>query len=301
MLDLDALPDLLPLFRQIVDLKRLRTAEAPSSSLAERLFLRAWTRLLAGKAVEAVALRETAAALVATRLAGIDAGVLAGHSLAKRDRQSLLAKALRDAAAPLGQGLAQRLEAALPDADHSAADAPPFALRLADQPRAGVTCPGKPRLVLAPAESHADHCASVAVLAACLAPLAGADPAEAFLVGIVHHLHNATLPDAGHAGDVFLSTHGAQLMDAAQQRVWPAIPEPLRRRAQKALAHTQTLGTPEAYAFQAADVLDRVLEIEWHARSARFTMDEVLGEMNLVHEGFAEKLHAEVLEAGGLA
>ena len=58
---------------------------------------------------------------------------------------------------------------------------PAFAEALIRQPRAGATCPGKPRIVLEPPEGHGDHCMIVAVLACLVAPRFGADPGQAFL------------------------------------------------------------------------------------------------------------------------
>ncbi len=77
---------------------------------------------------------------------------------------------------------------------------PPFVPLLAAQPRAGATRPGHPRVILEPAENHAEHCAVVAVNGVLAAGVFGADPAGPFLTGLAHHLHNAYLPDAGDAG-----------------------------------------------------------------------------------------------------
>ena len=57
---------------------------------------------------------------------------------------------------------------------------------------------------------------------------------------------------------------------------------------------------PEAQAFHAADVLDRVLQVHHHARAAAFTADQALVELELVHEGPVQAFHDEVLAASGL-
>lgn len=307
-LDDDALAALTPLIRQLVDLKRVRTAGTAPMSLAERLFQRAWTALADGAALNDVAHHVAARALVATRLGGVDAGVLRTHGLSDAERTDVLAEALRDAAAPVDDALAERLlRAAVEDeapswseTDDAHDPVPLFVSRLRDQPRAGVTYPGKPRLMLAPTESHADHCALVALAGMLLAPAAGADPAQLFLVGLAHHLHNAMLPDAGHAGDVLLGEHRTALEDAARERALDELPDALRAPVEDALAVPATYDPPAAHAFHAADALDRVLEIEWHARTARFTMDVALDDYHLVHEGPEQALQLQALRAAGI-
>ena len=75
--------ELLPLFRELNDLKRIRVADQ-TGSIAERLFLRSWARLVSGVDLTEVALSETAHAVASARLAGIDAGVLTGRRLCGR-------------------------------------------------------------------------------------------------------------------------------------------------------------------------------------------------------------------------
>ena len=69
------LAPVVPLLSEIGDLKRLRTADG-EGSLAERSFWRSWAAVVAGEPASRVALRETAAAVAAARLGGIDARVL---------------------------------------------------------------------------------------------------------------------------------------------------------------------------------------------------------------------------------
>lgn len=57
---------------------------------------------------------------------------------------------------------------------------------------------------------------------------------------------------------------------------------------------------PTARAFHAADVIDRVIEIDHHLRAARTTMDEVLGDYGLVHDGPVKTFHDRVLRDVGL-
>jgi 5'-deoxynucleotidase YfbR-like HD superfamily hydrolase len=281
--------DLAALLAEVGDLKRVRVA-GDERSLATRAFLRAWGALAAGADVREVALAETAAAVVATRLSGIDAAVLRDHGI---DPAPAVAAALRDAgplAAPLDGAPEPR----------AGGEPPAFALALADQPRAGATAPGAPRLVLHPVETHGDHCLVVAVGAVLLALRDGADPSDAFLAGLSHHLHNASVPDAGFAGEVLLGGALEPLFDAARRRALADLAEPLRSRAAEAARLALHVETPEARAVVAADVLDRMLEMRHHARVAAFTYEVALDELELNHEGPLQAFGDEVLEAAGL-
>ncbi len=293
-------PALLPLFRELNDLKRIRVA-GQNGSIAERLFLRSWARLAGGEVLEEVALSETAHAVAAARLAGIDAEVLADGGFAAPERLDVLHSGLDAVAEPLDRAFAARLRAAiranvLPNPDRI----PPFAALLAQQPRAGATRPGFRRVVLEPAENHADHCGLVAVYGALSAPLYGADPARAFLTGLAHHLHNAYLPDAGDAGDVLLGDKLKPLMEGFRSRAIAELPEVLRQPIRDAVSVVYSAETPEAKTFQTADVLDRVLEMEWHANSAAFTLAVALEDMDIVHPGPVQAFQQGIMRQAGL-
>ena len=309
-----ALGPLAALLAQVRDLKRVRDARSPRS-LAERQFGRAWARLVAGEPVEAVALGETAAAVAAVRLAGLDAGVMMAHGLTEAEATAALAAAFDDSlppersgvVGPLDADLQSRLREALGPARHG--EEPGFVDLLVRQPRAGATHPGLPRLVLEPAESHADHCFCVAASGVLLAPRFGADAGRVFLVGLAHHLFNTSLPDAGHAGDVLLGDGlTARMAAVATDRALSSLPDALRPAVRDALALTteERFGEPEARAFHAADVLDRVLEMAWHERSARFRLADALGsdtaagQLDVCHGGFYQDFQQRVLHDAGL-
>ena len=293
-------PSLLPLFRELNDLKRIRAA-GRQGSVAERLFLRSWARLVSGEALVQVALQETAHAVAAARLAGIDAQVLADGGLSAAERRTVLRSGLDAVAGPLDGPLAARLREALSaDALPFSCDAPPFAACLAQQPRAGATRPGFRRVVLEPAENHADHCGLVAVYGVLSAPLYGADPAQAFLTGLSHHLHNARLPDAGDAGDVLLGHALKPLMEAFRSQAIAELPPSLHQPVRDAISVVYRADTPEAKAFQTADVLDRVLEMEWHANSAAFTLSIALEDMDIVHPGPVQVFQQSIMRQAGL-
>lgn len=293
-----ALAPLVPLLRELVGLKRIHVA-GRDGSLAEQLFRRAWRALMGGEPLAEVALRETAAFVAAARLAGFDRAYLAGAGVPDATIAGALGRGLDAVAGPLDADQAATLRArlALPATD---GPEPAFVRLLAEQPRAGATYPGKARRVLWPFENHAEHCALVAVAGVLLAPRWAAEPGSVFLCGLAHHLHNARLPDAGFAGDTLLADLVPDLQRGAAEAALAELDEPLRSATEAALTDIQTLGTPHARAFHAADGFDRVLEIEWHARSAAFTLREALGELQLVHEGFTQSFQNELLEEAGL-
>ena len=306
--DLHALTGLLA---QVRDLKRVRDHRSPRS-LAERGFARAWRRLMAGETVEAVALSETAAAVTAVRLASLDLSVMTDHGLGEDEAAGVLHRAFDDVAAPLDPALAVSLRETLgplPDGAVLGGGEPAFVQALIDQPRAGATHPGLPRLVLEPAESHGDHCFAVAVNATLLAPTFGADPARVFLTGLAHHLFNTSFPDAGFAADTLIGDDLLRRMaSASTDWALAQLPDALRSRVEDALAvtHEEEFDRPEARAFHAADVLDRVLEMAWHARAARFRLadalgrDRAAGQLDVCHEGFYQAFQEDVLGRAGL-
>ena len=293
------LADLLPLFRELNHLKRIRVAGQPGS-WAERTFSRAWGRLVAGEDLRAVASSETACAVAATLLAGIDAPILAAGGLSGAARREVFQRAFDAAVRPLAPGFAASLRETLEVEPASAPTlVPAFVPLLARQPRAGATRPGHPRVVLEPAENHAEHCAVVACNGVLAASVFGADPAGPFLTGLAHHLHNARLPDAGDAGDALLGEHLRPLMETFRAMALDELPPALRGPVRDSLEAVYRADSPEARAFQAADSLDRVLEMDWHARSAAFTLDVALGDMDIIHPGPVQAFQLEVMRAVG--
>ena len=313
----------LPLFREINDLKRIRVA-GRSGSIAERLFRRSWARLIVGEPLETVALSETANAVVAAKLAGIDSQVLAEGGLDAPTRAQILRAGFDASANALPPAFAKRLRAqiapGMPDSltirggedqregesDFRAIEGyigqveiPDFVERLAMQPRAGATRPGRARVVLEPAENHAEHCGIVAVNGALASSLYGADAGAAFLTGLSHHFHNAYLPDAGDAGDALLGEHHAPLLQTFRERALSQLPEELANQARASLDSVYRSDTPASKAFQVADSLDRVLEMEWHARTAEFTLDVALEEMDIIHPGPVQAFQLEIMREAG--
>ncbi len=284
---------------ELATLKRLREARAPES-LASRLFRRAWADLLDGQDAETVALATTADALAALRLGAMDGAVLAGLGVPATAVPGVLAAAFDQVAGPVEPTLRARLRERLGTPIPLAAEVPGFVESLLRQPRAGATCPGRPRIVLEPPEGHGDHCLVVAVLGVVLAGQYGAAPGTVFVAGLAHHLHNAAMPDSGFAGEMLLGAHLAPVMVRLFDDVIATLPPALAAMVRAALRPIGGADTPEGRAFNAADVIDRVVEMRHFAEVAGFTTLQALGEMELVHAGPLQAFHHAVMREAGL-
>ncbi|WP_425228414.1 hypothetical protein [Sphingomonas sp.] len=288
---------LLPLLRELGDLKRIRAA-GRDGSIAERLFRHGWAALARGEAADAVMQRTVAAALAAVRLGDLDRAKLVELGLTQAQAVTVLARGFDELAFAIDPVLAATLRPALAEGAPAAGPVPRFVGLLAAQPRAGVTCPGKPRLLLQPAESHAEHCLMVAIYGVLLAPGYRADATTVFVAGMAHHLHNAGMPDAGFTGEMLLGEMLDRVITDARDRALGELSPGIAATVRAALAPIGGDTTPEARAFHAADVIDRVLEIEQHGRMA--AMDVVLGDYALVHAGPVKVFHDRVLAEIGL-
>ena len=293
-----SLAGFVPLAVELGDLKRIRDASSPDS-LASRLFRASWGALLAGQAPLDVALLATADAVAAFRLGGIDRAVLLAAGLTEAEAAEVLVRSFDEVSTPVDPTLAARLRSQFGQTLRPGV-APEFAEALIRQPRAGATCPGKPRIVLEPPEGHGDHCMVVAVLAVILSPRYGADPAASFLAGMAHHLHNALLPDSGFAGEMLLGNHLGPVMRRLFARELATLPVSLSEAAEAALAAIPDASTAVGRAFHAADVIDRVLQMRHYDQVARFTVDQALDDMDLVHAGPTQSFHQAVLQDAGL-
>lgn len=290
--------ELIPLFRELGNLKRI-TSAGRQGSIATRMFLAAWGALVVGEEPREVGRRTVAGALAAARLGDLDLAKLLDLGLSSDEAGQVLRTAFETVDGAIDPALANELQAGLAEALPQAAP-PAFALLLADQPRAGVTCPGKPRLMLEPAENHAEHCLAVAVYGVLLAPGYGADPTRVFLAGLGHHFHNATMPDSGFTGEMLLGDLLDRVTAGGRERALSELPPPLRSRMEAALAPIADDASPEGRAFHAADVIDRVLEIEQHLTAASANMGTVLGDYELVHAGPVKAFHDSTLQEVGL-
>ncbi len=292
-------PAMLPLLREIGELKRIHSA-GTVGSIATRLFALGWAALVAGEGLERVAFAITADALAATRLGDLDAAKLAELGVGDAAIAAIRRGALDEVTGPLDTALVGRLRRAAADPLAAPGTAPAFVALLADQPRAGVTCPGKPRLMLQPAENHAEHSLIVAVYAVLLSPAYDADPAAAFLAGMAHHLHSAAMPDSGYAGEMLLGDSLQPVMATARAAAMAQLPAAMHGPIDAMLARIADDGAPDARAFHAADAIDRVLETEQHLRARAATMTTVLDDYGLVHDGPVKPFHDRILNEIGL-
>ena len=277
------------------DLKRVRSA-GRFGSIAERLFARGWAHLTGGVPPEEVALEITATALAATRLCDLDEAFLSAAGLTDEQVTGVLVAGFDAVTEPVDPALRERLRERLRNRREMAEGrVPAFVAALAEQPRAGVTCPGKPRILFEPPENHAEHCLVVAVYGVVLSPFYRADPGTVFLAAMAHHFHNAAMPDAGFTGEMLLGDLLWPVMRETTEWALDELEPELRGEVERARAVLPDDATAEGRAFHAADAIDRVLQIAQHLRGASTTMGQVLDDMELVHAGPVKDFHDRVL------
>ena len=294
-------PAILPLLRELGDLKRVHSAAA-NGSIATRLFEAGWTAWREGGEWEPIAIAGIAQGVAAARLGDLDLDRLLALGMTPPDARATLARSLEAVGSAIAPSLRDRLATALgdplPPADPETI--PPAIAALRRQPRAGVTAPGRARIMLRPEENHAEHSFVVALYAGLVAPFYEADASRAFWHGMAHHLHSAAMPDSGYCGEVLLGDRLDEVIARARDQALADLPERMRGPLRESLDEIGGNETPEARAFHAADVIDRVLEIEHHLRGARLTMETVLDDYGLVHDGPVKPFHDRVLAEIGL-
>ena len=243
-----------------------------------------------------MALDITATALAATRLCDLDAAFLTAAGLSEAAASEVLVAGFDSVTVDLDADLADA-PACTPRAASGGPARTAAGLRraLAQQPRAGVTCPGRARILLEPPENHAEHCLIVAAYGVCLSPFYRADPATVFLAAMAHHFHNAAMPDAGFTGEMLLGDHLGPIMARRRTGRSPNSTRPCASQVARARAVLPDDATAEGRAFHAADCIDRVLQIAQHLRAASMTMGTVLDERELVHAGPVKGFHDRVL------
>lgn len=298
-MDVFAWSSVLTPFVELNDLKRIHSAGRQGSA-ATRMFQDAWSVLVAGSTPLDTASWITARALAAARLGDLDRTVLIGAGVSRPETNEILLRAVEAVAGPILAPTRLLVEQGLALRPLLSQSCPDFVAALSQQPRAGITCPGKPRILLEPGENHADHCLMVAVYGVMLSPLYGADPARVFLAGLAHHFHNAGMPDSGFTGEMLLGPHLETLMAYHTALCLHQLAPELRAEVERARAILPDAGTPDGRAFHAADVLDRVLQLNQYMRAAALTPQTMLGEMELVHAGPVKSFQDDVLRQAGL-
>ena len=298
------------LLTELEDLKRQQPAHY-TQSIASTLFTESWRRLLLGEKVLDIALKITTKALVSILLPGCDATFFRDAQLSESDACEVYQKALYESAqsrieTSLYKQLSQHIPAIVEEyfqqTDDEAEPSAPawFVDVLCRQPRAGATKPGKPRLLLIPPEMHSDHCLTTAVFAVLLSPFFEASVGQPFLTGLSHHLHNAVLPDCGFGGEVLLEPWLAQIIRTAQDQALAGLSPDLAQTIRESLAVHENLAIAEGCAASAADVLDRVLDVQWRTRAAQVKNEDILSELELVHAGPIQQFQTQVLSEMGV-
>lgn len=291
----------LPLLRELNDIKRLYARNLGSHSLATQVFFGATNPLHLGEPLNADIW--CAAIVCAARLGAItpyilnDIGVAPEERLAVYQNSIKMHTALPQHVTNTFLNAAKRLDSVSIEKAESTSE---WVVNLAASPRAGATCPGKPRIALEPAEMHSDHCILVATNAYILADIFGAKKEDAWLISLCHHLHNAYLPDAGFTGEVLLGAHLQRIIVSQRNRVLKNFTKDYQERVIELFSQIDDLESPLAQTFHAADTIDRIIQMEHYERAANFKVINVLEDFNLVHEGSAQRFQHELLNSIGI-
>ncbi len=302
-----SLAHLCGLFGEIAELKRVTSARMGGQSVAATRFTSAWARLASGDDAYDVACTELAAAAVHVIMGPIDDAVLADAGVSDDRRVEMYRDAIARAFAPCEfapSGAVVQSADRLVGATHYPAHVPGFVPLLAAQPRAGAVAADAPRLVLSPQESHAEHCWSVAVMAALLAEVwsdGTADMGDVFLLGMAHHFPNAWLPDGGFAGELVLGDDLGPIFARLNARACDMLSDNIAQKCRDVLALKDSDATPIGQVFNAADVIDRVLQQRHHAAQASFRLSDATETRGLVHEGPLQSFQNRILSEAGLS
>lgn len=297
----EAIRHLLAPLRELNDLKRLYAYNLGSKSFATWLFSRACEPLASGQPLDSD--QWCAAMVAAARLGAITPGIMKDIGLDEAESISIYQKSIFDHQAfpvDLLHSLTSECLSLVGASIEAEPTSTPWVERLTAAPRAGATCPGKPRIALEPAESHSDHCMMVAVYGYLLADFFGANREDAWLIGLCHHFHNAYLPDSGFTGEMMLGDHLEQVIERLRSRVIRELPECYGSRVARLFEEIGSVATPLAKTFHAADTIDRIVQIEHYERAAGFQVRHALLDLNLVHEGAAQAFQHELLKSTGL-
>ena len=289
-----------PLFREIGNLKRIRAANLENSFAAD-LFRRAWSAVANGADAHAVAVKVASEAVTGANLGAIDRKVLREAELNDAEIETILLRAFDAFAAPIDADLRKELRGQITQqTDFAAEKTPRFVELLIKQPRSGATKVGAPKMIFDAPENHGEHSIIVGIYALLLAPNFNADIETVFFAALAHHFHNAYLPDSGFAGEESLGEFLPQIFEVFRRKCLAEIPENLHEKIRQSLETIETADAPEARAFHAADVIDRVLQMRHHAEANEFTLKYAMDEAELVHAGAVRDFHYDVLRAARL-
>lgn len=292
-------PALAPLFAEVVELKRVRSAQSSGRSIADVGFRRAWASLIAGGDAERVGLIEVAYAVAHVALGPVDAAALADAGVETDERRTIYRRAAERALGALPQVLEPPLDTVAQGLP-AVGDVPRFVDLLCDQPRAGAVSEGAARLVLTPEEMHSEHCWCVAVIAGLVELRRGRSVGPAVMLGLAHHLPNAYLPDGGFAAELLLDGHLDGIFTAFTDRALADCPDDLATAIRTLLAVRDDVADPIGNAFNIADVVDRVVQQRHYANLAGFSLSDAMDTRELVHPGPLQAFQYDVLSRLGL-
>ncbi len=251
---------------------------------------------MSGANVSQVALLTTAGAVAAAELGAIDQNILAQSGLSKSESESVLVRAFDSSAHLIDPQLSGLLRETLMGATGFVfAGTPDFVQKLSRQPRSGATKTGSARLIFDSPENHAEHSIIVGIYGVLLAPVFKADIGTVFLTALIHHFHNAFLPDAGFAGEELLGEFLPSIFHNLREKCLSQLPKNISETVRKTFVITENALSPESQAFHAADVIDRLLQMRHHHQANQFNLKYALEEMELVHAGNIQAFHYEIL------
>ena len=296
------------LLRQWADLKRIESHRF-DRSMADHRFAVTLHDLDAARgdadAVRAVADREAAIAIVATRCGAMDVASLIELNVAPQRAASVALSAIDEHAAALTDDAAADVRVAAERLPRHV-DSPPsttiskLADRLSREPRSGATAVGKSRVLVTPTESQSAHSYTAALGGWLIAHLIGGDPAVAFLTGILHHVHNAYLPDSGFAGEVLLGDDLGPVLDTARRLACRHLHAETAGMVFESGHRMSHVDDATARAINAADAADRVLQTHYHQQVADYDAARVCDELDLVHEGPLQSFQNDMLDRLGI-
>lgn len=281
-------PRLALLFGEVVELKRVRSAQTGGRSLAEVGFRRAAAFIVEGRDPDAVAAGEIAFAAAHVALGPVDAVALEDAGVSAPDRRAIYHRAAERWLGPLDPGTAEALDRAV---EAAPASLPAGVALLCEVRRTrpdGIVHAVAP----SPDETEADHAWVTAVLAGLVERARGAAPGDAFALGIAHAIGAAAVV-AGAAG----VDPGIPASPGPDLRA--ALPKPFADRLAALIAAGAQ--TDAGRAFHVGHIVDCVLQQRHYANSAGFSLSDAMDPRDLVGPGPVGALQYEALTRLGFA
>ena len=107
-------------------------------------------------------------------------------------------------------------------------------------------------------------------------------------------------PTPGSPAKCCSAPHLIPVLRRLTDQALATLPAGLAAHTRDALALAADAGTPEGRAFNAADVIDRIMEVRHFAAVAGFTEAQATDDMELVHAGPLQDFHYQVMRRAGL-